>query len=94
MDNETIAADENIPTFGARSFSIWNASGERVYDSGSQLSEIANTMSHFNVSNDTQKNDNRSDDKGVEPEAIEVAVINGDNNWFYWIRASGRHCGL
>ena len=89
MDNETIAADDNIPTFGARSFSIWNASGERVYDSGSQLSEIANTVSHFNVSNDTQENDNRSDDKGVEPEAIEVAVINGATIGFIGLERQG-----
>jgi len=89
MDNETIAADDNIPTFGARSFSIWNASGERIYDSGSQLSEIANTVSHFNVSNDTQENDNRSDDKGVEPEAIEVAVINGATIGFIGLERQG-----
>jgi len=89
MDNEIIAADDNIPTFGARSFSIWNASGERIYDSGSQLSEIANTVSHFNVSNDTQENDNRSDDKGVEPEAIEVAVINGATIGFIGLERQG-----
>ena len=91
MDNETIAENENVPTFGARSFSIWNAQGEQVFDSGSQLSEIANTTSHFNTSNDAQENDNRSDDKGVEPEAIEVAVINGATIAFVGLE---RHGGI
>lgn len=91
MDNETIAADENVPTFGARSFSIWNAQGDLVFDSGSQLSEIANDDSHFNASNDVQENDNRSDDKGVEPEAVEVAVINGATIAFVGLE---RHGGI
>ena len=91
MDNDTIAANENVPTFGARSFSIWNAQGEQVFDSGSMLSEIANTTSHFNTSNDGQENDNRSDDKGVEPEAIEVAVINGATIAFVGLE---RHGGI
>lgn len=91
MDNETIAENESVPTFGARSFSIWNAQGEQVFDSGSQLSEIANTTSHFNTSNDAQENDNRSDDKGVEPEAVEMAVINGATIAFIGLE---RHGGI
>lgn len=75
MDNLAIAANENVHTFGARSFSIWNMSGEQVFDSGDDLSKRANTTSHFNTSNDNQDNDDRSDDKGVEPEAVEVAKI-------------------
>jgi hypothetical protein len=75
FDNEDIAADENVYTYGARSFSIWNMNGEQVFDSGDELSKKANTTSHFNTSNDNQDNDDRSDDKGVEPEAIEVAHI-------------------
>ena len=89
MDNETIAADADVPTFGARSFSIWNAAGDQVFDSGSQLSSKANSDSHFNVSNDAQENDNRSDDKGVEPEAIEVAVINGATIGFVGLERHG-----
>lgn len=74
-DNVDVAADENVYTYGARSFSIWNMSGELVFDSGDELSKQANTTSHFNTSNDNQDNDDRSDDKGIEPEAIEVASI-------------------
>lgn len=75
MDNLAIAANENVHTFGARSFSIWNMDGEQVFDSGDDLSKRANTTSHFNTSNDNQDNDDRSDDKGIEPEAVEVASI-------------------
>jgi hypothetical protein len=89
MDSETISADGNVPTFGARSFSIWNENGDVIFDSGSQLSELANSTSHFNVSNDTQKNDNRSDDKGVEPEAMEVAIIEGSTIAFIGLERQG-----
>lgn len=89
MDQDTVAANENVHTFGARSFSIWNAQGELVFDSGSQLSEIANSTSHFNLSNDNQINDDRSDDKGVEPEAIEVAVINNATVAFIGLERQG-----
>ncbi|MFY0701285.1 MAG: choice-of-anchor I family protein, partial [Bermanella sp.] len=50
-DQEDVAANENVFTYGARSFSIWNMSGEQVFDSGDELSKQANTPSHFNTSN-------------------------------------------
>ena len=70
---------ENLYSYGARSFTIWNAeTGAVVFDSGSdfetmtadQLGEDA-----FNATNDENGADNRSDDKGPEPEAIEIASI-------------------
>lgn len=91
IDDENIAADETVKTFGARSFSIWKLNGEQVFDSGHDLSERANTTSHFNTSNDSHENDNRSDDKGVEPEAVEVAKINGSHVAFIGLE---RHGGI
>ncbi len=81
-DTDTvIGADDDILTFGARSFSIWNMDTELVYDSGDDLAKRANTTNYWNMTNDNndsaESNDNRSDDKGTEPEAVEVAVING-----------------
>tara|TARA_B100001245_G_scaffold173899_1_gene132280 strand:- start:17273 stop:19093 length:1821 start_codon:yes stop_codon:yes gene_type:complete len=79
-DVDSYAATDDIVTFGARSFSIWDASGTLVYDSGD---EIANEVyradaANFNSTNDENNSaDNRSDDKGTEPEAIEVANIKG-----------------
>jgi hypothetical protein len=55
--------------FGGRGFSIYNAStGQRVYEAGKTRKEkvIAATL----------YDDDRSDDKGVEPEGVTVGIIN------------------
>jgi hypothetical protein len=68
----------DLYSFGARSFTIWNAaSGEVVYDSGSDFETItfAELGESFNASNDDNEGDDRSDDKGPEPEAVEIARI-------------------
>lgn len=61
-------------TFGARSFSIWDASLNRVYDSGDAFEQ--NTVSlpnaRFNASNDDNDLDGRSASKGPEPEGVVV----------------------
>ena len=72
------AADDDIVTFGGRSFSIWNEAGDLVYDSGDEIAKqvYAVEPDHFNSTNDEgNSGDNRSDDKGTEPEAIETAKI-------------------
>lgn len=73
---------DEIYTFGARSFSIWNATtGALVYDSGDDLEQItANDPIYgamFNASNTNITKKNRSDDKGPEPEGVTVAMIAG-----------------
>lgn len=73
-------AYEQLYTFGTRSFSIWNALGELVYDSGDDLEQItaAAYPGEFNATNDENGSfDNRSDDKGPEPETVTVATIDG-----------------
>lgn len=65
---------------GGRSFSIWNAaSGELVFDSGGDFERITAKLlpDHFNASNDDNSLDDRSDNKGPEPEAIQLASIAG-----------------
>jgi len=72
------AATDNLVAFGARSFSIWNATGELVYDSGDVIAKKVFEVepTHFNSTNDEgNSGDSRSDDKGVEPEALETAKI-------------------
>ena len=72
------AAGDDIVTFGARSFSIWDAAGDLVYDSGDVIAKQVYDVDpeDFNSTNDeNDSGDNRSDDKGTEPEAIEVAKI-------------------
>jgi hypothetical protein len=77
-DAASYAAGDDIVTFGARSFSIWSEAGDLVYDSGDVIAKqvYAVEPDHFNSTNDEgNSGDNRSDDKGTEPEAIETAQI-------------------
>ncbi len=84
---------EALYTYGARSFSIWNAeTGALVFDSGSDFEVItAQRLGEegFNVSNDENDGDDRSDDKGPEPEAIEIASINGKTYAFIGLERVG-----
>jgi hypothetical protein len=69
---------ETLYSYGARSFSIWTAGGELVYDSGSDFEDItaAELPGDFNSNNDENGSfDNRSDDKGPEPEGIALGRI-------------------
>jgi uncharacterized protein len=71
---------DRIQAFGARSFSIWDASGNQVFDSGDQLEQITAVQvpSLFNSDGNfaSPNFDTRSDNKGPEPEGVVVGVIN------------------
>lgn len=62
---------EEIYNYGARSFSVWSATGNLIFDSGNSIAnETLNaTPERFN------DDDKRSDDKGAEPEAVEILNI-------------------
>lgn len=68
---------EAIYSYGGRSFSIFDKFGNLVYDSGDDFASIifAEEEDLFNHDNGTKKG--RSDDKGCEPEAIEIGTIDG-----------------
>ncbi|MEE8450617.1 MAG: choice-of-anchor I family protein [Thermoguttaceae bacterium] len=68
-----------IYSFGTRSFSIWTAEGDLVFDSGEQFAQItaAFTPELFNATNDEDDPDARSDDKGCEVESVTLGKING-----------------
>lgn len=70
---------DKIYSIGTRSFSIWDSTGTRVYDSGQAFeTKLANDHpTFFNTSNSKNKFDDRSDAKGCEPEALTVAEIDG-----------------
>jgi len=76
---------EEIYAFGARSFSIWNSNAQQVFDSGDQFEQKVAEVApeNFNASNDKNKIDNRSDNKGPEPEGLALATI--DNQTFAYI---------
>jgi 2',3'-cyclic-nucleotide 2'-phosphodiesterase (5'-nucleotidase family)/DNA-binding beta-propeller fold protein YncE len=65
-----------IYTFGGRSFSVWTTDGTLVFDSGNMLDEIIATQ--FPALYD----ENRDDNKGVEPESVAFATVAGDDYLF------------
>ena len=78
--------------YGGRSFSIFNEDGEMVFDSADEieakLAELA--PSAFNSEGADESFDSRSDDKGAEPEALELAEIDGKRYAFVGLeRMSG-----
>jgi len=82
---------DTLYSYGARSFSIWSADGTRVFDSGSEIERITASLipDNFNGQNDENSFDNRSDDKGPEPEAITVGEINGQTFAFIGLERAG-----
>lgn len=79
-------------SYGARSFSIWDGStGALVFDSASDFELItAQRLGEgFNASNDDNGGDDRSDDKGPEPEAVSIASIEGKTYAFIGLERVG-----
>jgi hypothetical protein len=76
-DNDGVV--EALYAYGARSFSIWDQNINMVYDSGDDFGRISAAIlgNNFNNAHTENKGDNRSDDKGGEPEAIDVGTITG-----------------
>jgi len=62
-------------SFGGRSFSIWDADLNRVFDSGDDFEQRTTSLPNvnFNASNDNNTFDARSPNKGPEPEGVVVA---------------------
>ena len=71
---------------GTRSFSLWDATtGALVFDSGSAIEQwvAANDPTAFNINNgNLSQMDNRSKDKGPEPEALAFGRIDGKDYIF------------
>lgn len=66
---------DQIHVFGGRSFSIFDDAGTLVFDSGNDFERrIAGlgTTTRFNTGSTTNAQDDRSDNKGPEPEALAV----------------------
>lgn len=71
---------DEVYSFGGRSFSIWTTRGELVYDSGDEFEHITAIAYPVAFNSNSEKNDSfddRSDDKGPEPEGLEIAEIGG-----------------
>ncbi len=60
---------DELYSFGARSFSVWNGNtGSLLYDAGNSLEQKAITAGYYD--------DARSDDKGIEPEGLALGYVN------------------
>lgn len=64
--------------YGARSFTIWDQNGLVVFDSGDDLERITASIhaEAFNNGDDENAGDSRSENKGPEPEALTVGMVN------------------
>ncbi len=83
---------EEIHVFGARSFSIWTATGGLVYDSGDDFEQILarDYPTIFNSQGTPDSFDERSENKGPEPEALTLGEVGGRTIAFIGLeRASG-----
>jgi hypothetical protein len=76
---------------GARSFSIRNAEGELVYDSGDAFEKIieARAPALFNSDGTPASFDTRSDNKGPEPEAVVIGKVFGRTYAFIGLERAG-----
>lgn len=75
---------ENLYTYGARSFTIWDSNGLVVFDSGDDFERITASIhgDAFNNNNDENEGDSRSSNKGPEPEALAVGQV-GDKTYAF-----------
>ncbi len=83
----------NLYAYGARSFSIWDASsGEQVFDSGNSFERITAQRYDglFNQDhNGSLVGDKRSNSKGPEPEALAIGKIAGHTYAFIGLERMG-----
>jgi 2',3'-cyclic-nucleotide 2'-phosphodiesterase / 3'-nucleotidase / 5'-nucleotidase len=77
-------AFDAVFAYGGRSFAIWNGAGELVFDSGDELERIIAEAvpACFNCSGGGSRFDERSDDRGPEPEALALGRIGGRDYLF------------
>ncbi|HKP06013.1 MAG TPA: choice-of-anchor I family protein, partial [Microbacterium sp.] len=77
--------------YGGRSFSIWDTKGNLVFDSGDDFEQITSQIPGlpFNASNDNNTSNDRSDDKGPEPENVTIGVVGGRTYAFVGLERVG-----
>jgi hypothetical protein len=82
---------EELYAFGGRSFSIRDDQGALLFDSGDELEQRTAALfpDRFNASNDNNNFDDRSDDKGPEPEGVALGAIDGRTYAFLGLERIG-----
>jgi hypothetical protein len=82
---------DELFAFGGRSFSIWKASGTFVFDSRDDFEQKTAELrpANFNANNTNNIRDDRSDDKGPEPEGVAVGKAFGRTYAFIGLERIG-----
>ncbi|WP_293822194.1 choice-of-anchor I family protein [uncultured Corynebacterium sp.] len=82
--NEQKGCFDGLYSYGSRSFSIYDGEGNVVFDSGSDFEEITKDIPglNFNADNEDPEFDDRSDNKGPEPEALTIGKV-GDRTYAF-----------
>ncbi|HEY9662322.1 MAG TPA: choice-of-anchor I family protein [Allocoleopsis sp.] len=82
---------DRLEVFGGRSFSIWDANGNLVFDSGDQFEQITAAVvpDLFNSNGTPDTLDTRSDNKGPEPEGVTLGNIQGRTYAFIGLERTG-----
>ena len=77
LDAHGLLTYTKLYAYGTRSFSIWDAQGKLIWDSGSELErKVAELFpNYFNTDHAAVAFDDRSDNKGPEPEGLTVGKI-------------------
>lgn len=77
LNGREVLVYDQLYAYGGRSFSIWDEDGKLVWDSGDQLEKkLAELLpAHFNSDHAAVAFDNRSDNKGPEPEGVAIGTL-------------------
>lgn len=82
---------DRLVSYGGRSFSIWDQFGNQVFDSGDDFERIVAQRfpNQFNLDSTSNTADDRSDNKGPEPEGVTVGTIDGHTYAFIGLERMG-----
>ena len=87
---------DRVFCFGGRGFSLWKVGADgsitRAWDSGSEIERRTAELAPTTFNMDSEKGgdaDDRSDNRGPEPEGLEIAVVDGRRLAFVGLERSG-----
>lgn len=82
---------DRLYAFGGRSFAIWSEAGQLLFDSGDAFERITGDAlpGDFNSPEDANRFDDRSDDRGPEPEQVAVGRVGSHTYAFVTLERVG-----